>query len=271
MRRRKQKNPLLMRIVLVSVLVHIIALPILAKFGAFKKIQKQFLETKMVVLPAPTPEKKEPEAKKKAAAKPAQAAKKSSSSAAHQASRKSNLNMPKVVASAATNGSGDGSDSATVDANGSGKAGVIPTLKSEAKTETKQAAVPVVKANDTPKTETAVKQVPNVTPPKVETSTPVNVAPPRESVFVGASAISSPQPSIPDDLRSDAFDKDFKAELVVSPEGVPTQIKITKSTGNGQLDRIAVETAKQWRFKPATRDGQPAEDRIILHIEFQVN
>jgi len=39
-RRRKQGNPLLLRIFGIAVLIHVIAIPILAKFGAFKKVQK---------------------------------------------------------------------------------------------------------------------------------------------------------------------------------------------------------------------------------------
>ena len=53
MRRRRQKNPLLMRIIVISVAVHIVALPVLAHFGAFKKIQEHFVEAKIVVLPPP--------------------------------------------------------------------------------------------------------------------------------------------------------------------------------------------------------------------------
>jgi protein TonB len=57
---------------------------------------------------------------------------------------------------------------------------------------------------------------------------------------------------------------------MVSPEGSPTDVKIIKSSGNDELDSVALDAAKKWRFKPATRDGQPIESRVILHIEFEV-
>ena len=44
-----------MRIILISVLIHIVALPVLAHFGAFKKIQRglNMIETQLVSLPPP--------------------------------------------------------------------------------------------------------------------------------------------------------------------------------------------------------------------------
>src|SRR5262245_38437312 len=115
MRRRRQRSPLLMRIVGISVLIHLIALPILAKYGAFKKLQKEFYDTRLVVLPPPAPEKEKPAVKRaqKAVRKPAQAAKKSAAATPHtrQAAQRSSLNQPKVVASAANaQGAGRGDE-----------------------------------------------------------------------------------------------------------------------------------------------------------------
>ena len=72
MRRRKQRNPLLMRIIVITIVAHLVALPVLAHFGAFKKIQQQFIvgEVKMVTLPPPPTVK--PEEKKQAKAKAAE-------------------------------------------------------------------------------------------------------------------------------------------------------------------------------------------------------
>jgi TonB family protein len=36
------------------------------------------------------------------------------------------------------------------------------------------------------------------------------------------------------------------------------------------LDAIALKTAKQWRFKPATSDGLGVESKVKLTIEFRV-
>src|SRR5579862_2828410 len=98
MRRRRQRNPLLMRIIVISIIVHIIALPILAHFGAFKKIQQHFVEVTAVRLPPPPaePDKKAPETKKKTpkpraiAHQPKKGA--SSTSHAHSSARHSTVN-----------------------------------------------------------------------------------------------------------------------------------------------------------------------------------
>src|SRR5436309_3112713 len=101
-RRRRQRNPLLARIIFISIIVHVIALPILAHFGAFKKLQQQLMVSNVIVVPPPPPEEKKPEAKKaKTEHKQAAAGKKSISSASHAHPQPhQNLNMPKVLASA---------------------------------------------------------------------------------------------------------------------------------------------------------------------------
>ncbi len=276
MRRRRQKNPLLMRILGISILLHLLLLPVLAHYGAFKKIQQQFVEARMVVMPAPEQEKPKAEVKKepKTAKKTAPVAKKSAATTPHQhqAAQKSNLNQPKVVASA---GSGAGSDDGpTVDANGTGKAGELPTQKTDTTPPTvkQEATMPpvVVKKPDLPKTDTP-KIVKNETPePKVVSSPEIKPEIKNAPVYSEVQAIDTPQPTIPDDLRAEALHATFVAEFVVGVDGKPSSVKAAQSTGNDELDRLALETARKWRFKPATRDGQPIESRVRLHIEFQV-
>ncbi|MGI9100946.1 MAG: energy transducer TonB [Terriglobales bacterium] len=52
--------------------------------------------------------------------------------------------------------------------------------------------------------------------------------------------------------------------LVVDPEGKPQNIRIMRSLGFG-LDDRAAQTVRDWRFQPATRDGQPVN--VGLHVE----
>jgi|SRR5579884_518406 len=276
-RRRHQKNPLLMRIIGISILVHIVALPVLAHFGTFKRIQQHFIETRMVVLPPPQPIKEKPEVKKvqRTAHKPAPTAKKSASTTPHQhqAAHRSNLNQPKVIASAGNAGGEENNSESTVDANGTGKAGQLPTEKADTTPPTvKQETPPPPEKKEEPKPTPAPPQIARNEAPKEESPKPAPMPEVKKApVFVEAEAIYAPQPTIPDDLRSDALDKTFVAEFTVSPDGTPTDIKVSQSTGNDELDRLALEAARKWKFKPATRDGQPIESRVRLHIEFQVS
>src|SRR5579871_5041583 len=183
MRRRRQRNPLLMRIIGISIIIHIFALPVLAHFGAFKKIQQRFLETRLVKLPPPEPIKEKTEAKKprRVAAKTAPRVKKSASATPRQRqmAQKTNQNLPKVIASAT--GPGTGGDSGpTVDNTGTGKVGVVPTQGANTTKptvqETKPAPAPPT-SETKPKVETTPPPKVEATPPKVETTPPKVVTP----------------------------------------------------------------------------------------------
>ncbi len=57
--------------------------------------------------------------------------------------------------------------------------------------------------------------------------------------------------------------------LVVSRDGLPTNIHIASPLGGG-LDAEAVRTAQSWRFKPAEKDGQPVAVEIALEVDFRL-
>jgi protein TonB len=278
MRRRRQKNPLLGRIIGISILVHIIMLPILAHFGAFKKIQEHFVQAQMVVLPPPEV------AREKPVVKPTKTAKakvptplKGKTSPNHSQARASHSNLPQPHIAVAQGGKG-GADGAGSAAEGSGKVGEVPIDPNAGKPTTAKVdntnavdpqpvkpVVPEVKQPDKQIVQTPVKQADPVKPP-------VPIVP-KEAVFTAAQPLddSQPKPTIPDALRSDALDKTFVAEFTVGEDGAPMAVKAVQSTGNDELDRRALDAAKKWRFKPATRDGQPVVGRVRLFIEFQVS
>ncbi len=59
--------------------------------------------------------------------------------------------------------------------------------------------------------------------------------------------------------------------ILVSPEGLPSEVDITHSSGFAMLDRAARDAVATWRFMPAVRDGQPIESSMPVHIVFQLN
>ena len=278
MRRRRKNNPLLMRIVGVTILVHIIALPILAHFEAFKIIRRDFIDTRLINLPPPQKIAEKPERKR--AVKPPHKAK-----AAHKTPEKvaqahhvpkSNLTQPKLIASAPGTGSG-GSDANSVNANGSGQMGVVPTnMKPAAKqtgppkeTVTKPAKAttppppPQPKSVVKPKKPEQIAQVPQV----VNTPPPVNPQP----IFTKAIAISAPDPTIPDDIRTSDINKTLVLLVTVMANGDPADMQILQSSGVDQLDRETEKVIKRWKFKPATINGQPVDSQVRLHFDFEVN
>lgn len=277
MRRRHQRNPLLMRIIGISILLHLVALPVLAHYGAFKKIQREFstpIQTQLISLPPP--EKEKTEAKKpqpKHIAHRAAAHKSAApASHSHQMASRSHFTQPKVVAAAGGPGSGD-DNGPTVDANGTGKAGQLPQALGGG--GPKKATAPTTPpAQPQPKATQPTPPVTTPAQPKAETPAP-KPSPPslKAPVFTQAEPLPdhSPLPAIPDDMRGDNLDKSCVAEFTVEPDGAPSDVKIVQSSGYDELDRIALNAARQWRFKPATRDGQPVQSQVRLHIEFQVS
>lgn len=58
--------------------------------------------------------------------------------------------------------------------------------------------------------------------------------------------------------------------LIVDIHGMPENARITQSIGHG-LDEYALEAVKQYRFKPAMRNGiQPVPVKLTVHIEFML-
>lgn len=273
MRRRRQKNPLLMRIVAASILIHIIALPVLAHYGAFKKLQQGFrqpIQTELVKLPPP--EKVREEAKKQQRVvrhTPTAHRSNTNLARAHQPAQHP-INAPHVEVAS---GSGSGGDAGGDIENGTGKAGVLPTESNVGKVGKSDNPAPVTQPQPAPvpqpapATRTAAATTPELAP------APEPKPKPHVPVFTDAAPLpdSSPLPAIPDDLRSEALDRTCVAEFDVGADGAPSGVRIAQSSGNDELDRLALDAAKKWHFRPATRDGQPIQSTVRLHIEFQVS
>lgn len=58
-------------------------------------------------------------------------------------------------------------------------------------------------------------------------------------------------------------------ELNVGADGTVTDVKVTRSAGFG-LDEAAVAAAKQFKFRPATRDGALVESTILFDQQFKL-
>ncbi len=273
MRRRRQKNPLLMRIIVISVIAHIILLPILAHFGAFKKIQAHFVETKMVVLapPSAAPHQEPPKAVQR---KTAAAVARGKSTGAKSGASHGSANHVHVAV--AGNGGTDGDGGSGIE-QGNQKPGELPNAGKQTTSGGKpDAPAPApVTPKDPPKP--TITQQP-VDPPVKPVITPVTPMPPAPmpahvAVFTEAAPIEGKQvqPEIPDTLRNDPLDATAVVEVNVGPDGVPTGVEVSQSAGRKELDNLALNAAKQWRFKPAMRDGEPISSKVRLHFEFQVN
>jgi protein TonB len=65
---------------------------------------------------------------------------------------------------------------------------------------------------------------------------------------------------------------DVEVEVEVLTDGTVGDVRVTKSLDTQfGLDDAAVTAARQWRFQPATKDGQPVEYTATLSLEFRIH
>ncbi len=86
---------------------------------------------------------------------------------------------------------------------------------------------------------------------------------------VGARAIYSPVPKIPDDLREQVFQAEAVAHFTVSYDGT-VKVTLTKPTPNPRLNQILLDTLSQWRFFPAVREGVAIDSVFDVRIPISV-
>jgi protein TonB len=258
MRRHRQKNTLLPKMMGIAVIIVILMLPLLAKLGVFRRARGQNLSpVSLVKLPPPDKSAAERKRAKKAPTNhPESHGSKSRASGAR--SMAPNPNQPKVVAG----GAGGSDDDTSINNNGTAAPGQLSAGGGSGSGQPKVAEnqAPV----STPPTQ------PKKTP--IPASAPITIPPPvkHQPVIVAAQPVDCPEPIIPDELRNENRSTTYFALFSVKASGAAT-VTEQKGTGNRSLDQIALETARKWTFHPATRDGQPVDSYLRLQIEFKVS
>jgi TonB family protein len=87
--------------------------------------------------------------------------------------------------------------------------------------------------------------------------------------LVPAEIISKPSPVYTDEARQLRIEGEVLLEVTFESAGTLRVLRVVRGLGHG-LDESAVRAAEQIRFKPALRDGQPADSTAVLHIIFQL-
>lgn len=109
---------------------------------------------------------------------------------------------------------------------------------------------------------------PSVSPPPATPSREqANVPLPTESR--GAQAITQPLPVIPDDLREDALNDTATARFHIAIDGSVT-VDLVKPTQNPRLNRLLLDTLRNWKFFPAMKEGKPVPSDEVLVIRVLV-
>lgn len=81
-------------------------------------------------------------------------------------------------------------------------------------------------------------------------------------------AVNTPPPGYPEELACNDIGGQVVLQLTVGPEGTPTDVKITRSSGVPALDKSASEAVRSWQFEPATRGGNPVPSQLSVPVTF---
>jgi TonB family protein len=91
---------------------------------------------------------------------------------------------------------------------------------------------------------------------------------PQQAV-VPAEILSKPNPLYTDEARNLHIEGEVLLQVVFQPSGRIEVLRVVRSLGHG-LDEAAIDAAQHIRFRPAMRDGKPAESTGVLHVVFQL-
>src|SRR6266550_735552 len=99
-------------------------------------------------------------------------------------------------------------------------------------------------------------------PAKLKAAEPVAKTIPAEITF-------KPRPAYTEEGRRLKVEGEVLIEVVFTATGQVRVQRVVQGLGHG-LDESAIQAAQKIQFKPALKDGQPADFQAVLHIVFQL-
>ena len=109
-----------------------------------------------------------------------------------------------------------------------------------------------------------------------DTDPNANVNHPKQAEAVAAApktlpaeVLSKPNPAYTSEARSLKIEGEVLLEVVFESNGKVHVNRVIRGLGHG-LDEAAIRAAEEIHFRPAVRDGQPADSTAVLHIVFQL-
>jgi TonB family protein len=83
-------------------------------------------------------------------------------------------------------------------------------------------------------------------------------------------ALFKPEPEFTEQARQAKHQGTVLLWLIVGADGNPRDIKIVRPLGMG-LDQKAIESVRQWKFAPATKDGKPVAVEVRVEVAFTLH
>jgi TonB family protein len=94
------------------------------------------------------------------------------------------------------------------------------------------------------------------------------------ATFAQAQKTTPPKPvhmvtaEYPDSAIREGIEGTVLVMLTIPSDGVPKDVKIAKGF-RPDFDKSAIESIRQWRFRPEMRDGKPIEVTVTLKVVFE--
>lgn len=77
------------------------------------------------------------------------------------------------------------------------------------------------------------------------------------------------EPEYSEQARQNKFQGTVLLRVVIDEKGTPREIGVSRPLGMG-LDEKAMEAVRQWRFRPATKDGKAVAMEAIIQVNFRL-
>ena len=102
---------------------------------------------------------------------------------------------------------------------------------------------------------------------------PAPAAPPAAEMAGGTAPqpIQSPAPSYPAQALRNGESGTVLLRVHVGADGIPYDVDLVQSSRSRTLDRAASDAVRRWRFRPATRGGQPVPGEVQVPISFNAD
>ena len=77
------------------------------------------------------------------------------------------------------------------------------------------------------------------------------------------------EPEFSEEARKAKYQGEVVLSIEIAADGTPRILRVVSGPGLG-LDEKAVEAVRQWRFKPAYRDGRPVDSTAMVEVHFHL-
>lgn len=78
------------------------------------------------------------------------------------------------------------------------------------------------------------------------------------------------EPQYTEEARGARIQGTVVLSVDIDPQGIATNIEVARSVEPG-LDQKAIESVRQWRFRPGMKDGAPVTVRATIEVNFRLN